>query len=49
MLYTVFPFYWAIVSSLKAGSELFQVEFWPSNPAWENYVACSASSRCRRS
>ena len=34
VFYTVFPFYWAIVSSLKAGSELFKVEFWPANPAW---------------
>jgi trehalose/maltose transport system permease protein len=39
VFYTVFPFYWAIVSSLKAGSELFKVEFWPGNPAWDNYVA----------
>lgn len=39
VFYTVFPFYWAIVSSLKAGSELFKVEFWPSVPAWENYAA----------
>jgi trehalose/maltose transport system permease protein len=39
VFYTVFPFYWAIVSSLKAGSDLFKVEFWPSNPAWDNYVA----------
>ena len=27
------------MSSLKAGSELFKVEFWPSVPAWENYAA----------
>ena len=39
IFYTVFPFYWAIVSSLKSGSELFKVEFWPSQPAWDNYVA----------
>jgi trehalose/maltose transport system permease protein len=39
VFYTVFPFYWAIVSSLKAGSDLFKVEFWPSSPAWDNYVA----------
>jgi len=39
IFYTVFPFYWAIVSSLKAGSDLFRVEFWPSSPAWDNYVA----------
>ena len=39
VLYTVFPFYWAIVSSLKAGSDLFKVDFWPPHPAWDNYVA----------
>jgi trehalose/maltose transport system permease protein len=39
IFYTVFPFYWAIVSSLKSGSELFTVDFWPPHPAWENYVA----------
>lgn len=37
--YTVFPFYWAIVSSLKSGSALFQVEFWPPTPEWGNYLA----------
>jgi trehalose/maltose transport system permease protein len=39
IFYTVFPFYWAIVSSLKSGSELFNVDFWPPQPAWGNYVA----------
>jgi len=39
VFYTVFPFYWAIVSSLKSGSQLFQVDFWPRQPAWDNYVA----------
>jgi trehalose/maltose transport system permease protein len=32
-----FPFYWAIISSLKTGSALFRVEFWPAEPAWSNY------------
>lgn len=39
VFYTVFPFYWAIVSSLKSGSALFQVEFWPPAPEWGNYLA----------
>jgi trehalose/maltose transport system permease protein len=39
IFYAVFPFYWAIVSSLKTGSSLFQVEFWPSNPTLDNYIA----------
>lgn len=38
-IYTVFPFYWAIISSLKSGSALFQVDFWPTHPQWHNYVA----------
>lgn len=39
VLYTVLPFYWAVVSSLKSGSALFLVEAWPGTPAWSNYVA----------
>ncbi|MDC0707624.1 carbohydrate ABC transporter permease [Stigmatella sp. ncwal1] len=38
-IYTLFPFYWAIVSSLKTGSELFEVAPWPKEPAWGNYTA----------
>jgi trehalose/maltose transport system permease protein len=39
VVYTVFPFYWAIVSSLKEGSGLYVVEPFPSHPAWGNYTA----------
>jgi trehalose/maltose transport system permease protein len=39
VLYTVFPFYWAIVSSLKSGSALFNVNLIPHHPAWSNYAA----------
>jgi len=39
VVYTVFPFYWAIVSSLKEGSALYQVEFFPKNPKWGNYAS----------
>ena len=38
-LYTVFPFYWAVVSSLKAGGALYAVEFVPRDPRWDNYAA----------
>jgi trehalose/maltose transport system permease protein len=39
LLYTLFPFYWAIVSSLKPSSELFEtpVAYWPKNPTLQNY------------
>jgi trehalose/maltose transport system permease protein len=39
ILYTVFPFYWAIVSSLRPGSELVSTSLIPQNPAWSNYTA----------
>jgi trehalose/maltose transport system permease protein len=39
LLYTVFPFYWAIVSSLRTGSDLFTTDLIPRSPAWGNYVA----------
>lgn len=38
-LYALFPFYWAIVTSLKSSAALFQVEFWPAKPQWHNYLA----------
>lgn len=39
LLYTLFPFYWAIVSSLKPSSELFDtpVAYWPKSPTLQNY------------
>ena len=37
--YTVFPFYWAVVSSLTSGSALFSAELFPTHPAWGNYAA----------
>ena len=39
LFYTVFPFYWAIVSSLRSGAGLFSTDLIPSQPAWGNYVA----------
>lgn len=39
LVYTVFPFYWAIVSSLRTGSALFTTDLLPRDPAWGNYVA----------
>jgi trehalose/maltose transport system permease protein len=39
LFYALFPFYWAIVSSLKAGPELYGVAPWPAEPSLDNYVA----------
>lgn len=39
ILYSLFPFYWAIVSSLKGYQELVRsdVTYWPENPTLDNY------------
>lgn len=37
VVYSVFPFYWAIVSSLKDSESVFKVEFWPALVTFENY------------
>lgn len=39
VLYTLFPYYWAIVSSIKPNGELFvtPVSYWPQHPTLENY------------
>jgi trehalose/maltose transport system permease protein len=41
LVYTLFPFYWAIVSSLKPSQELFQtpVVYWPKKIDWSHYQA----------
>jgi trehalose/maltose transport system permease protein len=39
LVYTIFPFYWAIVSSLKPAGQLFDtpVAYWPRTVTLENY------------
>jgi trehalose/maltose transport system permease protein len=39
VFYAVFPFYWAVVSSLKTGSGLFTADLIPRNPTFANYIA----------
>jgi trehalose/maltose transport system permease protein len=39
ILYAVFPFYYAIVSSFKTGSQLFSVDYFPLQWNWDNYVS----------
>jgi len=38
-LFCLFPFYFAIVTSLKSGTELFSTSLWPSAPSIKNYIA----------
>lgn len=37
VLFAVFPFYYAVVTSFKTGTALFEVTFWPENPSLNNY------------
>jgi trehalose/maltose transport system permease protein len=42
LAYTLFPVYWAVISSLQTGSALFEVDYWPRQAHWENYRAVFA-------
>ena len=35
---SVFPFYYAILTSFKTGTDLFRVTYWPTNISFSNYV-----------
>ena len=37
--YAVFPFYYAILSSMKTGSALFRIDYWPESFDLSNYAA----------
>jgi trehalose/maltose transport system permease protein len=39
VVFSVFPFYYAILSSLRSGQALFEVSYWPSSFNLANYVA----------
>ena len=39
VLYSIFPFYYAILTSLKPGAQLFRVDYWISEWHWGNYAS----------
>jgi trehalose/maltose transport system permease protein len=39
IVFAVFPFYYAILTSLKTGTALFQIDYFPKHFSWANYVA----------
>lgn len=39
LIYTLFPFYWAIVSSLRARAAMFDIGLLPADLDWDNYLA----------
>ncbi|UXN75593.1 carbohydrate ABC transporter permease [Devosia sp. A8/3-2] len=38
---SVFPFYYAILTSFKSGTDLFRITYWPTSFSWNNYRRCS--------
>jgi trehalose/maltose transport system permease protein len=36
---SIFPFYYAIITSFKSGTSLFQVTYWPTQFSFANYVS----------
>ena len=39
VIIAVFPFYYAILTSLKTGTALFQVDYWPTSISFANYTS----------
>ncbi|MDP1631135.1 MAG: carbohydrate ABC transporter permease [Caulobacter sp.] len=39
LIFLLFPLYYAVVTSLKSGSEIFQADYWPARLDLGNYVA----------
>jgi len=39
VVFSVFPFYYAIITSFATGTELFKVNYWPKVFSWANYEA----------
>ena len=44
MVYAVFPFYYAVITSVKPSSDLFRVELWPSTWNLDNYAQIFSQS-----
>lgn len=36
-LFLLFPFYYAVISSLRGGAEIFEASLWPAHPTLDNY------------
>ncbi len=50
VVFSVFPFYYAIVTSFATGTALFEVNYWPKSLTLENYQAVLAGgTSCDRS
>ena len=48
-VYCLFPFYWAVVSSLRDNASIFSTELWPSRATFENYMYVLSDKTFERS
>nr|WP_130835661.1 carbohydrate ABC transporter permease [[Erwinia] mediterraneensis] len=48
-VFCVFPFYYAMLTSLRSGQALFQVHYWLSDFHWSNYVTALLDNGIARS
>jgi trehalose/maltose transport system permease protein len=39
IVFAVFPFYYAIITSFKSGTALFEIDYWPKSSSLANYAA----------
>jgi trehalose/maltose transport system permease protein len=39
ILFAVFPFYYAIITSFKSGTAIFNIDYFPKQFSWANYVS----------
>jgi len=39
VVYAVFPFYYAILTSFKSGTALFKIDYWPTSFSFDNYLS----------
>jgi trehalose/maltose transport system permease protein len=39
MVFAIFPFYYAVLTSVKSGTALFEVDYWPRSFSLDNYLS----------
>jgi trehalose/maltose transport system permease protein len=49
VVFSVFPFYYAIITSFATGTELFTVHYWPKSFNWTNYQSVLSGRNFPRS
>lgn len=48
MLFAVFPFYYAVITSFKSGTAIFNIDYWPKQVSLANYTSVLTSGNFPR-